>query len=654
MLTESMMLTEKAIKILNALVNNKKTPLTAKVLAGLLEMSERSVSSYLKEVARFCEKESIELVIKPGTGICLNLDDDTLFKISKYIKPEASYFSADYRRWYIINLLLNNWTTYTMALFADDLNVSKASVKSDLDVAGKWLDNFGLKVVSRPGSGIALEGDELFIRGAIVCANRRSNSLNLTPREERTQDYRIAADTKERLTHTYRSANLCAYIKGIQDFEKAKGITLTEDGFLMVLEHLLIQKRRFFAGNYVSIPAEAADAADLSAAKPLIGRLRGENLLPSRKDEHRYIAMLLRAAETASEDVPAEISGEAGELSERIIRYVSDFTGMRFTEDPVLRERVKRFLSVSLVRVRFGFQLPSPLLAHSKQMYPSVFSVCYAAGQIYKDAAGIYPSENELSHLALIFGNSAQNSGKRVRAVMISAAGAASARLIEIRLSEELPNLEIAAVLPFTEADKIETLSPQMIITTAKAFEHKIRTVFVSSMVGPEDINRLRRECNAIAGGRARSENGVTFNQLLKSELIQLGQHFPTVEKVLRAAAVKLEAYGYVDGRYYEDTITREQIASTAIGRGVAIPHSPSGRVKTPAVCLIRLDKSIDWGGEAVDLIFALALDFMDIKSTSAFYKAFYSIVNNAETMTSLRRASSVEEIKKIVADRCG
>jgi transcriptional antiterminator/mannitol/fructose-specific phosphotransferase system IIA component (Ntr-type) len=648
------MLAEKAIKILNALVNNKKTPLTTKMLADLLEMSERSVSSYLKEVAQFCEQESIELVSKPGTGIRLNLDDDTLFKISKYIKPEASYFSADYRRWYIINLLLNNWTTYTMALFADDLNVSKASVKSDLDAATKWLNNFGIKVVSRPGSGIALDGDELFIRGAIVFANRKSNSLNLTPREERTPDYRIDADTKERLTHNYRSANLGVYIKGIQDFEKNKGVILTEDGFLMVLEHMLVQKRRVLVENYVSIPAAAVDSADLSAAEPLIERLHSENLLPIQEDEHRYAAMLLRTAETASEDGQAEISGAVSELSHRIVQYVSDFTGMGFTEDSVLRDRIKKFLSVSLVRVRFGFQLPSPLLAQAKQAYPSVFSVCYAAGQLYKDAVGIYPSENELSHLALIFGNSAQNSNKHVRAVMISAAGVASARLIEIRLSEELPNLEIAAVLPFTEADKIEELSPQLVITTTKAFKHKIHTVFVSSMAGPEDINRLRRECNAIAGGCARSENGVTFNQLLKPELIQLKQHFPTVEKVLRAAAAKLEAHGYVDGRYYEDTIAREQIAPTAIGRGIAIPHSHSGTVKAPAVCFISLDKSIDWGGEAVDLIFALALDFVDIKSTSAFFKAFYSIVNNTETVINLRRASSAEEIKKIVADRCG
>jgi mannitol/fructose-specific phosphotransferase system IIA component (Ntr-type) len=278
---------------------------------------------------------------------------------------------------------------------------------------------------------------------------------------------------------------------------------------------------------------------------------------------------------------------------------------------------------------------------------------CGTFGKLYKDAIGIYPSENELSHLALIFGVSAQNSNQHVRAVMVSAAGAASTRLIEIRLSEDLPNLEIVATLSFTEAYKIEDLSPQLIITTTKAFKHRIRTVFVSSMVGAEYINRLRRECNAIAGECARSGNGVTFNQLLKPELIQLGRHFPTVEKVLRAA-VKLEEHGYVDGRYYEDTIARERIAPTAIGRGIAIPHSHSGTVKVPAVRFISLDKNIDWGGEAVDLIFALALDFADIKSTSAFFKAFYSIVNNTETMTNLRRASSAEEIKKIVADRCG
>lgn len=62
---------------------------------------------------------------------------------------------------------------------------------------------------------------------------------------------------------------------------------------------------------------------------------------------------------------------------------------------------------------------------------------------------------------------------------------------------------------------------------------------------------------------------------------------------------------------YIEDVLCREELTSTAIGFGVAIPHGKSACVDEVTVAFGRLDEGIEWesfDGQKVDLVFLLAV----------------------------------------------
>lgn len=65
------MLSDKALRIIKVLVLNKDTPVTVKMLSVMLDMSERTVNTYLKEVGSFCENHRITYVGKRGVGVYL-------------------------------------------------------------------------------------------------------------------------------------------------------------------------------------------------------------------------------------------------------------------------------------------------------------------------------------------------------------------------------------------------------------------------------------------------------------------------------------------------------------------------------------------------------------------------------------------------------
>ena len=60
-----------------------------------------------------------------------------------------------------------------------------------------------------------------------------------------------------------------------------------------------------------------------------------------------------------------------------------------------------------------------------------------------------------------------------------------------------------------------------------------------------------------------------------------------------------------------EALLLREQMGSTAIGHGIAIPHGRSAALQAPRGALLRLRSAVDFNaadGQDVDLVFAMAV----------------------------------------------
>jgi len=75
------MLSEKGLLIIEKLAEHNNELVTSKALAASTGMSERSVKTYLKEVADFCEQNSMTLDRKPGKGMKPCFSDAQIGKI---------------------------------------------------------------------------------------------------------------------------------------------------------------------------------------------------------------------------------------------------------------------------------------------------------------------------------------------------------------------------------------------------------------------------------------------------------------------------------------------------------------------------------------------------------------------------------------------
>ena len=83
------MLSEKGLLIIEKLAEHNNELVTSKALAASTGMSERSVKTYLKEVADFCEQNSMTLDRKPGKGMKPCFSDAQIGKILDVARAES-------------------------------------------------------------------------------------------------------------------------------------------------------------------------------------------------------------------------------------------------------------------------------------------------------------------------------------------------------------------------------------------------------------------------------------------------------------------------------------------------------------------------------------------------------------------------------------
>ena len=100
------------------------------------------------------------------------------------------------------------------------------------------------------------------------------------------------------------------------------------------------------------------------------------------------------------------------------------------------------------------------------------------------------------------------------------------------------------------------------------------------------------------------------FCSYLSPTTVRLDNQAYNKKKVLETIADLFAAQSRLDARtVFEYLLEREKLGSTALGKGVAVPHCRIADIARPLACLLRTGTAIDYeapDGKPVSLFFAL------------------------------------------------
>jgi mannitol/fructose-specific phosphotransferase system IIA component len=137
---------------------------------------------------------------------------------------------------------------------------------------------------------------------------------------------------------------------------------------------------------------------------------------------------------------------------------------------------------------------------------------------------------------------------------------------------------------------------------------------------------------------------------MLKKENILLKQPKAEREEVIRRCGRMLADSGYVNERYIEGMIKRDNSFSTGIGNFIALPHGEEDYKKdiiATGIVVLSYPDGIDWHGSQVYLVIGIAArgdEHLDIMG---------NIVDNLETGEDVRKlveSAGPDEVYRVLS----
>lgn len=652
------MLSEKGLLIIEKLAEHNNELVTSKALAASTGMSERSVKTYLKEVADFCGQNSMVLDRKPGKGMKPCFSDAQIGKILDVAGRKSAAVSQKKRQNYIAYILLSGWDTYTYALFSEELNVSKNVIMDDINELDAELLLYGIKVHRTAGYGIYATGSELDIRKAMrhFCRYPISDKQVI-----KTDDHRLSRRAAEVIANNFRSVNLSMAVDMIHHVERRFDIIFTDYTFQMLAEYIAIALFR------VDVEKELKpDELDLSnqknrfimtehehMAKEAAGFLERHHGISLAQPEIMYLAMLFSCAEGQNRVVMS--CEEALSIEDEMIVYLSNLLAANLIENELLRESMRSFLPGSIARTHFGIEIDNPFLSDITQSYASLFTVCFTVSRYYEKYTDAMPSENEIAFIALQVGGALHRNPMTVRAVLIGAAGYATGSIIAGKIENRVPDVRIVSILSSDRIEHIDEYDCDLILSTidTQADIHKdMRFLYVSPLISAQDEKNIRNKCFELMTGQSAEVS--EFSHMLSEEFIIFEKKAKNRKDVLKRACQLLINKGIVQSEFARDVLEREKVEATAVGCNIAIPHGKPEHVNRCQILVIRLDKPIEWGERMADMIFLLAINFDSVNTTKAFFHDFTKLLNENGATDRLREAASPHELCAAIRKELG
>ena len=232
-------------QIINLLLK-KENPVSSKQIASDLNVSKSTIKNNMSNVKEVVNSAKIELKALQGTGYWLEgteLQKKFLKKI--ILNNEDKSYSYNYRRHYILSVLTEPKSNYTIQLFADDLLVSRNIISTDLVSIEDWLNNFDIKLIKTPNIGVKIEGNEFNIRQALIYSNTALMEKMVIDMELPSNlDIRISNTFYNYYSKVFPESDIYYFQNILLEAEKIMDYRYEDISFIQLLEYITLTFQR--------------------------------------------------------------------------------------------------------------------------------------------------------------------------------------------------------------------------------------------------------------------------------------------------------------------------------------------------------------------------------------------------------------------------
>lgn len=343
-------MSSRALQIVTQLSNAPEQTMTSQELAERIGVSAHTIKNEMPQVAQILNENGARLVSRRHKGYYVEVLDpeayDTFSAVTSIRQMPGSMLNADResRVRYLSRRIISTETGIKKEQLADQLFLSASALREPLSMATRLCESFGLRIVSRPGTGMRVEGEEYkrrlaltevsgvhFHKETLDCSDPDSASWLSCGYEER-QDIR----------HTF--------LKILRE----SPISLRDSATQRVAVYLIIARNRVQNGHEIQLPDPWLESISGTMFYPLAQSIYhtleeqyGCYAMP--RDEVAFLGILLFSMLDVNLKLdPFSLhpgfAGQAGRLRDRVLVYLKQETGLDFAPLPLARDLLQQIL----------------------------------------------------------------------------------------------------------------------------------------------------------------------------------------------------------------------------------------------------------------------------------------------------------------------
>ena len=515
------------------LLCNADEYMTVSDLATLIKTSKRTLFRELKDINDILKAYQVQLESRPKHGIRLVCEQDQRlhFKsILLQIGAHQNNLSKEDRQTILLSELLKNKSLQKLIVYANQFEVSEATISNDIDSLEPQLAKYDLHMVRKPGANLSLEGNEEAIRKAIrdfVYRHMEEEKLVRLLNQQMPWDVEnyFKNQGPDSILNVLNKEILWQVIHILKENDSVWVNRLAQNSYIGLILHVTIAIERLKHREPITIDAELLHQlkADpmFDRAKELAEYFEDEFDLDFPIEEIAYISMHLKGARLLHVDVMENLDDhelfsvqELQKLVSNLIEAFEKLSGTWLHQDDILGYGLVTHLRPALTRLFYKLEIRNPLLNQIKTQYAQVFNLSRDACLLVDDERMRNLNENEIGFIAMHFGAALerikQNEPKRmVKVAVLCASGIGISSLLASRIKRSLQ--DSVEVVPRSHLDLISLQKEHfdLLVSTMEIGETSIPKLIVNPLLSDEDLVRIQSHVSKLAATAHHADRDV-------------------------------------------------------------------------------------------------------------------------------------------------
>ena len=622
-----------------AILSERRDWMTSRQLAGLLQVSDRTIRSDVEAINKHTDPPPIESNVRQGYRLC---EDARPALASGAETREADIPQTPGARCaYMIQKLLFEVKELNLTMLQSQIYVSGYSIDNDLKRIRKMLEPYGGLKLVRNKECISLKGDEAskrrFYRDLLV-AEVQENFLNLNT-----------------LAHLYRSFNLIEvkdiFVNVLEEYD----YSIHESMFPMLILHAGTSIERMNCANYINMEEGMQgleETIEYQISQTFFDRISKRLHITVHDGEVGMFALVImgrRASNYTSDFV--NYNGKwmnTKKLVAEALEQVYALFGLDFRQDDDLMAGLKMHFHGLIERVKNQVRMEDVFVEEIKRKYPLVFEMGIYVLEFLEQRLGRPISDVESCYIALHLGAASErmNSVRKYRAVMILPHNQSFSDMCVKKISDMFrERMEVLKVFGYFEEDEVSALDPDLLLSTFP-LEHRldVETVSINLFVDSETESKILQAINRLDKKGFRLEFTSHIGNLIRKEHYHSQVDMDQPEEIIRMLCAGLEKEGIVEPEFTEVVLKREQMSPTSFVNIFAIPHAFGAFARNSTIAVAQLKNPVKWGAFEVRLVMLFAINEGDARMIKIFFDWVSNVVNQPEELAKLVAPCSYEE----------